>query len=181
MSLATPADITQFWRDAGPDKWFVANDGFDREIRTRFLTTHEAASRGELASWEDHPEGVLALLILLDQFPRNMFRCAARAFATDALARRIAEKALARDFDRLVDEVMRLFFYLPFMHSEELADQDRCLQLFAMLGDAEQLRYAVTHRDIILRFGRFPNRNGLLGRVTTPAEQRFLDEGGFAG
>jgi len=181
MDKLAPADIIQFWRDAGPDKWFAANECFDREIRTRFLTSHEAASRGELAPWEDSPGGALALLILLDQFPRNMFRGAARAFATDALARRIAEKALTRGFDRSVDGAMRPFFYLPFMHSEALVDQDRCLQLFGALGDAEQLKYAVIHRDIIWRFGRFPHRNDILGRATTPAERRFLDEGGFAG
>lgn len=181
MSLANAADITQFWREAWPNKWFVANEAFDREIRTRFLTTHEAAARGELAAWQESPEGTLALLILLDQFPRNMFRGAAGAFATDALARGIAEKALMQGFDRLVGAVMRLFFYLPFMHSEALADQDRCLQLFGTLGDAEQLKYAVIHRDIIRRFGRFPHRNDVLGRATTPTEQRFLDEGGFAG
>jgi uncharacterized protein (DUF924 family) len=181
MSLAAPPEITEFWRNAGPDKWFVANEDFDHEIRTRFLTTHEAAARGELAPWEQSPQGALALLILLDQFPRNMFRHTARAFATDANARRLAENALTLSFDRSVDEAVRPFIYLPFMHSEALADQDRCLQLFGALGDAEQLKYAVVHREIISRFGRFPHRNLVLGRVTTPAEQRFIDEGGFAG
>jgi uncharacterized protein (DUF924 family) len=181
MSLAAPAHVIQFWRDAGPDKWFVAKEAFDHEIGTRFLTTHEAAARGELARWQESPEGTLALLILLDQFPRNMFRGAARAFATDPLARSIAEKALARGFDKSVDQALRLFFYLPFMHSETLADQDRSLELFEGLGDAEQLKYAVIHRDIIRRFGRFPHRNDVLGRAATPAERSFLDEGGFAG
>jgi uncharacterized protein (DUF924 family) len=177
MNLAAPPEIVQFWRDAGPDKWFAANEAFDREIRTRFLTTYEAAARGDLAVWEGRPEEGLALLILLDQFPRNMFRGAARAFASDPLARQVAEMALARGFDQSVDKAMRLFCYLPFMHSEALADQDRSLQLFEALGDAEQLNYAIIHRDIIARFGRFPHRNGVLGRVTTPAERRFLDEG----
>jgi len=181
MSLADPREISEFWRDVGPDKWFVANEAFDREIRTRFRTTHEVAAHGELAAWEESSEGALALVILLDQFPRNMFRGAARAFATDALARRVAENALVRNFDPLVHEAMRLFFYLPFMHSEALADQDRSLQLFGALGNVEQLKYAVIHRDIISRFGRFPHRNDVLGRATTPAERIFLEEGGFAG
>lgn len=180
MSIPFPAEIIQFWRDAGPDKWFAADEAFDREVRTRFLPAHEAAARGEFAAWEESPEGALALLILLDQFPRNIFRRSPHAFAADPLARRVAEMALARGFDRAVDEAMRLFFYLPFMHSEALADQDRSLQLFEALGDAEQVKYAIIHRDIIARFGRFPHRNRALGRATTPAEQRFLDEGGFA-
>ena len=181
MTIAAPAEIIQFWRDAGPDRWFAADEAFDREIRTRFLATHEAASRGELAAWEESPEQALALVILLDQFPRNIFRRSAHAFATDPLARRVADEALARGFDRSAEKDMRLFFYLPFMHSEALADQDRSLRLFEALGDAEQVKYAIIHRDIIARFGRFPHRNRVLGRATTPAEQRFLDEGGFAG
>jgi uncharacterized protein (DUF924 family) len=181
MNTISPAEIIQFWREAGPDKWFAANDAFDREIRARFLAAHEAAARGELAAWEEKPEDALALLILLDQFPRNIFRRSAHAFATDPLARRAAEQALARGFDRAVDKDLRLFFYLPFMHSEALADQDRSLRLLEALGDAEQKKYAVIHRDIIARFGRFPHRNRVLGRITTPEEKRFLDEGGFAG
>jgi uncharacterized protein (DUF924 family) len=175
------AEIVQFWRNAGPDKWFVADETFDREIRRRFLSTHQAAAREALASWEKSPEGALALLILVDQFPRNMFRADARAFATDWLARSAADKALALGFDLRIDEPMRPFFYLPFMHSETLADQDRCVRLFEALGDVEQMSHASAHHEIIRRFGRFPHRNRILGRVTTPAEQRFLDEGGFAG
>ncbi|HLH48863.1 MAG TPA: DUF924 family protein [Roseiarcus sp.] len=181
MILAAPGEIIQFWREAGSDKWFAADEAFDREIRARFLAAHEAAARDELAAWEERPQDALALLILLDQFPRNIFRRSAHAFAADPLARRAAAKALAHGFDRATDKALRLFFYLPFMHSEALADQDRSLLLFEALGDAEQLKYAVIHRDIIARFGRFPHRNRVLGRVTTPEEQRFLDEGGFAG
>jgi uncharacterized protein (DUF924 family) len=181
MSVAPSAEIIQFWRNAGPDKWFVADETFDFEIRTRFLSLHEAAAHGAFASWEGNPQGALALLILCDQFPRNMFRAAPRAFATDSHARRIADKAIALGFDRKADELMRPFFYLPFMHSEALTDQDRSLLLFQALGDAEHLRHAVIHQDVIRRFGRFPHRNCVLGRVTTLAERRFLDEGGFAG
>ncbi|MGD0315635.1 MAG: DUF924 family protein [Xanthobacteraceae bacterium] len=181
MSDAALAEIVSFWRQAGPDKWFEADEDFDRTIRSRFLAIHEVAARGELAAFEERAEGALALLILLDQFPRNMFRNSARAFATDHLARTVADRALARGFDQEADTTMRPFFYLPFMHSELLADQDRCLQLYEAFGDPEQLKFAVTHRDIIAKFGRFPHRNRVLGRETTPAEREFLEGGGFAG
>jgi uncharacterized protein (DUF924 family) len=126
------------------------------------------------------PEGALGLVILLDQFPRNMFRGSAQAFATDPLARAAANRALARGFDQATDEMMRPFFYLPFMHSELLADQDRCLRLHEAFGDPELLKYATNHRDIVMKFGRFPHRNCAMGRDTTPAELQFLDGGGFA-
>ncbi len=181
MSDAALAEIVSFWRQAGPDTWFEADEDFDRTIRSRFLAIHEAAARGELAAFEESAEGALALLILLDQFSRNMFRNSERAFATDYLARALADRALARGFDQEADTTMRPFFYLPFMHSELLADQDRCLQLYEAFGDPEQLKFAVTHRDIIAKFGRFPHRNRVLGRETTPAEREFLEGGGFAG
>ncbi len=181
MGNSTSAEVLSFWRAAGPDKWFEADEDFDQTIRSRFLSVHTAAARGELAAFEKSAEGGLALVILLDQFPRNMFRGSARAFATDHLARAVADRAIAGGFDLAVDETMRPFFYLPFMHSELLADQDRCLRLHEALGDPEQKRFAVMHRDIIAKFGRFPHRNRALGRETTPAEQAFLDGGGFAG
>ncbi len=181
MANAAIADIVSFWRQAGPEKWFEKDDEFDLMIRSRFLAIHEAAARGEIAAWEETAEGALALLILLDQFPRNMFRNSARAFATDHLARAVADRALARGFDQETDATMRPLFYLPFMHSELLADQDRCLRLYEAFGDPQQLKFAATHRDIIVKFGRFPHRNRLLGRETTPAEREFLDSGGFAG
>jgi uncharacterized protein (DUF924 family) len=174
-------EIVSFWRQAGPDKWFEKDDDFDRTIRSRFLAIHAAAARSELAAWEHGAQGALALVILLDQFPRNMFRGTAQAFATDPLARAVAERALVRGFDHATDALMRPFFYLPFMHSEMLADQDRCVRLYQAFGDAELLRYAVAHRDVIAKFGRFPHRNRVLGRDTTSAEQEFLDGGGFAG
>ncbi|HWG04158.1 MAG TPA: DUF924 family protein, partial [Beijerinckiaceae bacterium] len=150
MSVASSTEIVHFWREAGPDRWFAADGAFDVAIRTRFLSAHEAAARLELVAWEENAEGALALLILLDQFPRNMFRGSAHAFATDPLARWVANQALARGFDRSTDPTMRQFFYLPFMHSEDLADQDRSLQLYEELGEVEQLKYAVSHRDIIV-------------------------------
>jgi len=181
MDHAAIGEIISFWRDAGPDKWFEADADFDRTIRSRFLSIHEAAARGDIAAWEETAHGALALAILLDQFPRNMFRGSARAFATDPLARAVAHRALARGFDQETDPTMRPFFYLPFMHSETLADQDRCLRLHEAFGDPARIKFAVTHRDIIAKFGRFPHRNRALGRDTTSAEREFLDGGGFAG
>lgn len=181
MSNVTSAEVVSFWREAGPERWFAKDKDFDLTIRSRFLAIHEAAARGELATFEASAEGALALVILLDQFPRNMFRGSAHAFATDPLARAVANRALACGFDQATDEMMRTFFYLPFMHSEELTDQDRSVRLHEAFGDAERSRYAVIHRDIVAKFGRFPHRNRALGRDTTPAEQEFLDGGGFAG
>lgn len=181
MGNGTSPEIVSFWRQAGPDRWFEVDEDFDQTIRSRFLTIHEAAARGDLTAFEETAEGALALLILLDQFPRNMFRNSARAFATDPLARAVANRALARGFDQKTDKTMRPFFYLPFMHSELRADQDRSLRLHEAFGDPERSRYAAIHRDIIVKFGRFPHRNRALGRETTPAEREFLDGGGFAG
>jgi len=181
MNQSAAAEIVSFWREAGPEKWFEQDDDFDFTIRSRFLAAHEAAARGELATFEGNAEGALALVLLLDQFPRNMFRGSARAFATDPLARAAAERALARGFDQPTDEMMRSFFYLPFMHSELMADQERCVRLYRALGDPKHLGYALAHRDIVAKFGRFPHRNRALGRATTQAEQEFLDSGGFTG
>ena len=176
-----PAEVVVFWRDAGPKRWFAKDAGFDDDIRRRFLGLHEAAAAGKLSHWETTAEGALALLILLDQFPRNMFRGEARAFASDPLARAIAAGALVRGFDAQAPDGMRGFFYLPFEHSENLADQERCVAFHKAIGDADGLKWAEIHADIIRRFGRFPHRNKALGRTTTPDEQAFLDGGGFAG
>ena len=181
MTIATADDVLAFWRAAGPKKWFEKNDAFDAEIRQRFLPTYEAAADGALADWEATPDGALALTIVLDQFPRNMFRHDARAFAADMAARAVADRALARGFDRQVPSGERQFFYLPLEHSETMADQERCCALFRTLGDADLLRWAELHADVIRRFGRFPHRNVSLGRKTTPAEKAFLDDDGFAG
>jgi uncharacterized protein (DUF924 family) len=179
--IVGPPDVLAFWRGAGPDKWFEKDAAFDAEIAVRFVAIWHAAADGRLAGWEDAPEAALALVIVLDQFPRNMFRGDARAFATDAMACAVADGALARGFDQATDSAMRPFFYLPFMHSEALADQDRCVRLYEALDDAEQLRYARQHRDVINKFGRFPHRNRVLGRSTTQAERDFLDDDGVAG
>jgi uncharacterized protein (DUF924 family) len=176
-----PGEIVSFWREAGPDKWFAQDETFDQAIRLRFLSTYEAAKNSELTTWNDSAVGALALVLVLDQFPRNLFRGDARAFATDALARAVAKGALACGFDQSTDLALRPFFYLPFMHSEALIDQERSMRLYEALGETEELRYATEHRDVVLRFGRFPHRNRALGRDTTPAEQAFLEGDGFAG
>lgn len=178
--IATADDVVDFWREAGPSRWYRKDPAFDRAFRDRFLATHEAAARGELDAWVACPVGALALCILLDQFPRNAFRGGARMFATDAKAREIARAALGRRFDREVDGELRQFLVMPFMHSEDIADQELCVRLAKDLP-TDTLRYAVEHRDIIDRFGRFPHRNAALARVTTAEEQRFLDGGGFGG
>ena len=178
-----PADaeaIVDFWRAAGPDLWFAKDPEFDHRFREAFLTLHEAAARGDLAGWANSAIGALALLLLLDQFPRNAFRGTPRMYATDALARVIAAAAIDAGHDQAVEEELRLFFYLPFGHSEGLADQERSVALTRSLGQPN-LGRAEHHRGIIRRFGRFPHRNLILGRTMTEHEKRFLDEGGFAG
>jgi uncharacterized protein (DUF924 family) len=180
QGLASPQTVLAFWRAAGPDKWFEKDAGFDAEISSRFRGIYEAAAAGGLA-WDDNPQGALALLIVLDQFARNMFRGNARAFAADPLAREVAARAIARGFDQLVPTAERMFFYLPFEHSEKLADQERGVALNRATRDADAVKWAELHADIIRRFGRFPHRNAVLGRVTTAEEQTFLDSGGFAG
>lgn len=179
--VASAPDVVSFWQKAGPDRWFKKDPAFDDEIRERFIATHEAAAAGQLSVWEQSAQGALALLILLDQFPRNIFRGDARAFATDPLARAIAAGAIIRGFDSQVPKEMRGFFYLPFEHSENLADQERCIAFHKAIDDTEGLKWAEIHADIIRRFGRFPHRNTALGRTTTAEEQAFLDSGGFAG
>ena len=175
----TAHTIVSFWRGIGPKGWYKKDPTLDHEIRARFMTAHEAAAAGKLKAWEDRADGALALLILLDQFPRNMFRDDARAFATDPLARAIAAGAIIKGFDGQVGD-MRGFFYLPFMHSEERRDQEHAVALYKAAGSAD-LKWADIHAGIIRKFGRFPHRNKALDRVTTPEEQAFLDAGGFAG
>ena len=179
--LPSAPDVLAYWRALGPKRWFANDDAIDAEIREKFRDLHAAAAAGMLSEWEGDAAGALAEVIVLDQFPRNMFRGSAAAFATDPLARAAAGRAIARGFDRQVDKAERQFFYLPYMHSEALADQERCCELCLGADDAGTLKYAQMHRDIIRRFGRFPHRNAVLGRITTPEEQAFLDSGGFAG
>lgn len=172
--------IVAFWRDAGPARWFAKDTAFDRRFRDSFLDLHEAAARRELDDWMSTPAGALALLLLLDQFPRNAFRGTPRMYDTDLLARAMADAALASGHDRAIEPGLRVFFYLPFGHSEDLADQERSRFLAGALGEPNA-SHAARHHDIVRRFGRFPHRNPILGRAMTAQEQRFLDAGGYAG
>jgi len=182
--------VLDFWFGvpASPERgrsrksWFAKDDAFDAEIRDRFLDVHERAAAGELSEWERTPLAALALAIVLDQFPRNMFRGQSRAFASDALALRVARRMVERRFDRLLRPVERWFAYLPFEHAEDLAAQRRSLALFGGLSSekdsAGTIDYAYRHYAIIARFGRFPHRNAVLGRQSTPAETEFLTQPG---
>jgi uncharacterized protein (DUF924 family) len=178
--IASPETVLAFWREAGYDKWFTRDDAFDADVRDKFLPTYEAAAAGKLESWEANAEGALALCIVLDQFARNIFRGDAQTYAADPLARAVANRALKRGYDQDVPQDLRGFFFLPFMHSEDAVDQDRCVELYRA-ADHTDLNYAERHRDIIRRFGRFPHRNAILGRATTPEEQAYLDADGFKG
>jgi uncharacterized protein (DUF924 family) len=174
------ADLIGFWRAAGFERWFEKDEAFDAAFRDRYLALHEAAARGDLDGWAESADGALALILLLDQFPRNAFRGTARMYATDPAALDIARKAVAAGFDTTIDPELRVFVYLPFEHSENLADQERCVALSASLG-GEVRKASLEHLDIIQRFGRFPHRNEILGRETTPEEKAFLEAGGFSG
>lgn len=184
MPLPSPSVVVAFWRDSGPAKWFAKDDAFDAAIKAQFEAAHHAAARGELADWAETWEGALALLLLLDQLPRNLYRGSAHAFATDPLALNLARAAVTEGRDAEAPAELRVFFYLPFEHSEALADQDRCLALCQALdasSGSEWSKWAGLHRDIIVRFNRFPHRNAMLGRTSTAEELAFLAAGGFAG
>ncbi len=185
FAIGTPEDILEFWRTAGPAMWFARVDTFDAAVTERYRPLLEtlADEKSLLAHghpWEARQDSALALTIALDQFPRQIYRGTAQAFALDPLARAVAERAIAAGFDNQVETALRSFFYLPFMHSENLADQDRCVALYQAAGDADGLKYAQIHRDVIARFARFPHRNPALGRQMTAEEQAFLDDGGFS-
>lgn len=172
--------VVDFWRAAGPELWFAKNPDFDRRFRDQFPTLYEAAARGQLAHWMREPESALGVILLLDQYPRNSFRGTPRMYESDPLARQMTTMAVAAGFDQKVESQLRLFVYLPYAHSESLADQERSVELNRSLGQPS-LSHAEHHRDIIRRFGRFPHRNAILGRASRPEEERYLAEGGFAG
>ena len=174
-------DILDFWRQAGPERWFRADPSFDALCHERLLDHHLAAARGELAHWSEDADSALALVLLLDQLPRNLFRGSAHAYATDPMARQVTSRALEKGYDQQFDAELRSFFYVPFMHSEDLSDHQRAAALYRSLGTPDAMRWPGHHRAIIERFGRFPHRNKLLGRTTTPDEQVWMDEGGFQG
>ncbi|MFA7668283.1 MAG: DUF924 family protein [Burkholderiaceae bacterium] len=177
----TAKDVIDFWVEAGPRRWFRGGPEFDAACRDRFLDLHLAAARAELADWCRTAEGSLALLLLLDQIPRNVFRGSAHAYATDPMALALADQAIENGHDREYELELRSFFYLPFMHSEALADQQRCVAIFQGLPEAASGEWAVHHMEIIERFGRFPHRNRVLGRDSTPAELAWMEAGGFQG
>lgn len=181
-------EVLRFWFGADHEyggrrkQWFAKSAEFDAEIRTRFLALHELAARGTLARWRDGAGDCLALIVLLDQFPRNLYRGLARAFASDGLAREAARQALAQSYDRDALPVERMFYYLPFEHSEALEDQRLACALMQPLAQFPETddayRYAERHREIVERFGRFPHRNAALGRASTPEERAFLAQSG---
>lgn len=185
-------DVLHFWFDRTPDEpptgkrrkvWFSKNPDFDREVTQRFRSLYDQAAAGELDDWQATPAGALALVLLLDQFPRNLFRGQAQAFATDAQALAIAQTAIDRGFDQLLAPIQRVFVYLPLEHSENLAHQHQCVALFQALCDddpdlTDYYSYAEKHRAVIQQFGRFPHRNASLGRNSTPVEITFLQQPG---
>lgn len=162
--------------------WFIKNTAFDEEVRSHFLEIYNQAAQGKLDAWREYPLGCLALIIILDQFPRNMFRNTPQAFATDAQALQIAQKAVDRNFDQPLLPVQRWFVYLPFEHSENLHHQKLCLELFSQLEhdpqSASTIEYAYKHKVVIERFGRFPHRNKILNRESTKEEKDFLSQPG---
>jgi uncharacterized protein (DUF924 family) len=179
--VASISDVLDFWfSEQTRPRWWDKDESFDAEIRRRFEPVHRQAASGALADWERTPEGALALIIALDQFPRNMYRNTPRAFATDDRARAAADRAVARGHDLAFDDAdHRMFFYLPFEHSERIAAQDRCVALVRERCTAgEYLKFALAHQDLIRRFGRFPHRNAILGRRDTPDETAYLSQPG---
>lgn len=168
-------DILNFWFSENVEKhWFIRSDNLDEEIKQRFLSLYEKAHHGKLDDWANNAYSALALTIILDQFPRNMFRGSGRAFEADTKARQTAKTSIAQGFDQQVTVKQRMFFYLPLMHSEELADQKKSVALYEALGNASALDYAHQHLDIIAKFGRFPHRNAALKRKNTQQETEFL-------
>jgi uncharacterized protein (DUF924 family) len=172
-------EVLDFWFDPSSKvHWFKPDAAFDREVAARLGDLHRRAAGGELEAWQSSAEGCLALCILLDQAPRQLFRGEARAFATDARALEVAELALAEGFDRALPAEQRVFLYLPLMHSERVADQERCVALFEAEELRDKLCHAVEHANIVRRFGRFPHRNAALGRASTAEEEAYLRHGG---
>ena len=177
--IRTPEEVVAYWCETLTAKdWWQSTPELDASVRDRFAATHLALSREVAPEWRASPEARLAAIIVLDQFPRNMYRASPMAFATDWIARREARLALEAGADSQVDYGRRHFFYMPLEHSEDLADQDLCVGLFEALGDEMYLDYALRHRDVIARYGRFPHRNAFLGRASTAEEQAYLAQPG---
>lgn len=174
-------DILAFWFDEiQPQQWFQVNADFDATIKERFEGMYHAARDGLCEDWGNSPEGTLALCIILDQFPRNMYRGTPEAFATDKQALLIAKKALSKGFDQVLSPAKRRFLYLPYEHSENINDQHKCVELFEAMKDDDPLgyEYAVKHLKVIEQYNRFPHRNSILGRDNTPEEETYLAQPG---
>ncbi|MES1990008.1 MAG: DUF924 family protein [Pseudomonadota bacterium] len=179
--MTRPRDILDFWFAAGWDKWWTRSDAFDDDIRRRFGATYTAACEGRLDDWLNEPQGALALVIVLDQISRNLFRDDHRAWTQDPKALEVAREAIRRRFDVEIPLTVRNWIYMPFMHCEDLMVQKEGLGFFARLDQPEVMQSAEEHADIIRRFGRFPHRNAALGRVSTEVERDYLASGGFKG
>lgn len=181
--MVGPEEVLSFWLDeVGPDGWYDANDALDEDIRKRFLSTWEQGLEGTFSLWLTYPSGALAYIILMDQFPRNMFRGSSKAFASDRIALAAAKSSIERGWDMRIDEPARQFFYMPLMHSENLCDQDRCVRLMCerMPESREHnLLHARAHREVIRQFGRFPYRNEALDRSPTELETAYVAQGGY--
>jgi uncharacterized protein (DUF924 family) len=171
----TPQDVIDFWfSEASKARWFDSTPEYDRQVSERFESLWRQARDGQLADWERTAGGALALVILLDQFPLNMFRNRSESFSTEAQSREVSGRAIARGLDAGLTAEQKVFLYMPWMHSESLADQDYALELFARAGLDENRQWAEHHRGIVARFGRFPHRNAILGRTSTPEEIEWL-------
>lgn len=174
--MITPSEILDFWyAEAMRSKWFASTPQLDATIKEKYARVWEAAIRGELDTWLDTPEGCLALAIILDQFPLNMFRATAKSFSSEHQAIAVAKYAIGQGYDQMIERAQVAFLYMPLMHSENLADQDLCVRLFAAAGLENNLRFAQHHRKIVRRFGRFPHRNAILGRPSTAEELDYLN------
>lgn len=181
MTDIEPKDVLDFWFAAGKEKWFAKDEAFDAEITERFKEAHDAAKQWKLDSWRETPQGCLALIILLDQFGRNIYRDTADAFAADNKALALARSMVEKGMDMELPMDVRIWVYLPFEHSEAMEDQERCIELMERSGMEDYLEWAHLHADVIRKFDRFPHRNEALGRTSTPEELEFLAEGGFSG
>lgn len=176
-----PKDVLDFWQNAGPKKWWMKNADFDSEILEKFGALNQSARAHQLDAWRDSPDGCLALIITLDQFSRNLFRNSPKAFSSDPYALEVAKYGVSREYDKSARPELTAFFYLPYMHSENLDDQNKCVALFKNSDHQDSMNAALEHQAIIEKFGRFPHRNAVLGRTTTREEKAFLEGGGFAG
>jgi uncharacterized protein (DUF924 family) len=178
-NLLDATEIINFWQEAGPEKWFANNPDFDAQIQTLYSDAPDKTLNGTYDEWLGIPEKSLALILILDQFPRNIYRNSSKAYAYDEAAKQKASNIIAKGFDQSYPLPLKRFFYLPYMHSEKLEDQLYCIELCEKANDPDGVKFGQTHLDVIEKFNRFPHRNEVLGRQSTPEELDFLIEGGF--